>query len=246
MCDGTHICRIGFCTRDNFDGKMSNYKKTRIWKQAFEEPRLDCSPEEQRLFLTNFESMRDRAIPVVARILRDMPGYTVHDISHLDALWEIADLIGSDELVLSPPEAFVFGGAILLHDAAMTLAAYPRGIEELRELTEWKDIASLRAKDSASDNFESSILIDVLRILHARTSERLATQPWSVTAGDGKATDQFHIIEDTDLRKFYGPTIGIVAHSHWWPITKVESKLNKHLGSMPPHTRNDNPRCLAR
>jgi hypothetical protein len=218
---------------------MSNYKKTRIWRYAFEEPRPDCSPEEQRFFLTNLEAMRDRAAPVVARILRDMPGYTVHDISHLDALWEMADLIGSDEITLSPPEAFVFGGAVLLHDAAMTLAAYPRGIEELKELVEWKDIASLKAKKADPKNFENLILIDVLRILHARTSERLATQPWSVTSGNGKTTDQFHIIEDPDLRKFYGPTIGIVAHSHWWPITKVENKLNKHLGAMPPNTRND-------
>jgi hypothetical protein len=33
---------------------------------------------------------------------------------------------------LNPPEAFVFSGAALLHDAAMTFAAYPGGLADLK------------------------------------------------------------------------------------------------------------------
>ena len=60
-----------------------------------------------------------------------MRDYTVHDLSHLDALWEMADLIVGTNFILNPAEAFVFGVAVLLHDAGMTVAAYPGGMEEL-------------------------------------------------------------------------------------------------------------------
>jgi hypothetical protein len=120
--------------------------QTSLWKRAFVEPHANTSPDEQAFFRLHLEAMRSRAEPLAARILRDMPGYTVHDISHLDALWETASLVASDEMSMNPPEGFVFGAAVLLHDAAMTLAAYPGGVRELQQTTEWQDIAALHRK----------------------------------------------------------------------------------------------------
>src|SRR3546814_4635789 len=82
--------------------------------------------------------MRTRASALVAKIAGDLPHMTVHDVTHLDALWEMASIATGESFDLNPAEAFVFGGAILLHDAAMTLAAFPGGIVELREQTEWR------------------------------------------------------------------------------------------------------------
>src|SRR3546814_5071102 len=84
--------------------------------------------------------MRTRASALVAKIAGDLPHMTVHDVTHLDALWEMASIATGESFDLNPAEAFVFGGAILLHDAAMTLAAFPGGIAELREQTEWRDL----------------------------------------------------------------------------------------------------------
>ena len=83
--------------------------------------------------------MRERVELLVARIASDMEEMTVHDISHLDALWEMGSIVAKESVELNPPEAFVFGGAVLLHDAAMSLAAYPNGMEELKEEVQWKD-----------------------------------------------------------------------------------------------------------
>ena len=84
-----------------------------------------------------------RVASLVARIAADMPGYTVHDVTHLDALWETTDLLCSEKMSLTPPEAFVFGMAVLLHDAGMTLAAYPGGLSELKATIEWSDAVAL-------------------------------------------------------------------------------------------------------
>jgi len=169
-----------------------------------------------------------------------MPGYTVHDITHLDALWETASLVAEVTLTLNPPEAFVFGGAVLLHDAGMTLAAYPGGMTEVRALPEWEDFAALQAAKSGIAAEDSQILMDVLRNLHARAAEKLATLGWDTPSEDGSSPAQHeYLIEENDLRRFYGPTIGIVAHSHWWSISRVERELNRHLGPMPPKTGND-------
>lgn len=182
--------------------------------------------------------MRSRAEPLAARILRDMPGYTVHDISHLDALWETASLVASDEMSMNPPEGFVFGAAVLLHDAAMTLAAYPGGVRELQQTTEWQDIAALHRKgvppdpDNLIDN--RAVLVDVLRLLHASKAQELATQGWPVPGSSLK--EWTYLIEESDLRDFYGVTIGEIAHSHWWPIARVERDLDRYLGPLPPIT----------
>src|SRR5215204_4181255 len=84
-------------------------------------------------------SMRKNAAELVKLIPQDCRSLTVHDITHLDALWETADLISGPDFPINPAEAFVFGAAILLHDAGMTVAAYPGGMAEIAQTTEWKD-----------------------------------------------------------------------------------------------------------
>jgi hypothetical protein len=73
--------------------------------------------------------MRDRAAQLVAEIPQNLRDYTVHDITHLDALWETASLVAGSDYSLNPLEGFVLGGAILLHDAGMALVAYPLGLK---------------------------------------------------------------------------------------------------------------------
>lgn len=223
---------------------------TSLWRKAFLENRTDSSNAEQAFFRQHLEDMRERVKPLVARIMRDMPGYTVHDITHLDALWETASLLATDDLALNPPEAFVFGGAVLLHDAAMTLAAYPGGLADLKTTPEWADAMALRmdpAKVEGSTTaskieIETQVTLDVLRRLHAPQAAVLAIQGWPIPRGgqDVEKQDSFdrvHLIENSDLRHFYGPTIGTIAHSHWWPVTKVERELGGYLGGMTPKTQ---------
>lgn len=216
---------------------------TSLWRSALSDERSDSSKEEQAFFELHLNAMREKAGALVARIASDMPGYTVHDVTHLDALWETASLVASPELALNPPEAFVFGGAVLLHDAGMTLAAYPRGLAELGRTTAWADAAALHgvrligADESllpVPPEVEAQIKTEVLRRLHAEKAAELATQGWQARENDD---ERVYLIDDPELRRFYGPSIGSVAHSHWWPIARVDRDLAKILGAMPPRTR---------
>ncbi|NTG32635.1 hypothetical protein G6K91_00005 [Agrobacterium rhizogenes] len=208
-------------------------EKTKLWIQSLSDPRDDASADEQLYFADCILGMRERVGPLVELIRRDMPGYTVHDMTHLDALWETASLLAGPNLILNPPEAFVFGGAVLLHDAAMSLAAYPGGISELKETIEYQDFSALRPTAT-----EAELLSETLRMLHARSAEALATQKWHSNNSGASGTDHY-LIERSDPRDSYGASIGTIAHSHWWPIGRVERELDRHLGPMPAKTKND-------
>lgn len=217
------------------------YQQSWLWQNAFVSARQDSPKEEQVYFSERYLSMREKAVHLVGRIHSDLAMLTVHDRSHLDALWEMASIVTDGRMDLSPPEAFVFGGAILLHDAAMTLAAYPGGEAELRETTYWKD-SFARLSMKASEDWETSdpslneklATAETLRRLHATQAAKLPTMRWS-TVADG---DPEHLIDDPEVRNFYGPKIGQVAQSHWWPIEKVEEDLSNDLGPLGGRTRN--------
>ena len=76
--------------------------------------------------MVNCWPWRSKVEQLVSRIAVDMPGMTVHDITHLDALWETASLVAEGAVTVNPPEAFVLGASILLHDSAMSLARLPQ------------------------------------------------------------------------------------------------------------------------
>jgi hypothetical protein len=235
----------------------SDFRQTWLWRQAFQTPRSDSTTEEQEYFRTQFLSIRERAAQLVSRIAGELPGMTVHDISHLDALWDTASSVAEGAISVNPAEAFVLGASILLHDAAMSLAAYPGGLAEVRTTVAWKDaiahlaLASVESGhgridvDNPPDAIVHRILPDVLRRLHAERAEELAEQAWGMADGT-----QMFLIEDSELRRFYGPAIGRIAHSHWWPVQKLENELSEDLGGLANRTINKVDRvklgCLLR
>lgn len=220
-----------------------DFRQTWLWNHAFVNPRTDSSTEEQEYFRSRFLAMRSKVEQLVSRIAIDMPGMTVHDISHLDALWETASLVADGAVTVNPPEAFVLGASILLHDSAMSLAAYPGGVDDLKQTVVWQDSVArlaLAAEESGGDPVDpdnppaeaiGQIVPDVLRRLHAEHAEVLAGQAW--LAKDGQQID---LIDDPELRHFYAQTIGRIAHSHWWSVQKVEDELSQDLGAMAQRT----------
>src|SRR5260370_37258442 len=108
---------------------MPAFETSRLW-------RLSLAPQaEPDKFAEVRESLRsaymkfsERAALLAAEIACDLPDYTVHDVTHIDSLWHLADLIAGEDVSLTPTEAFVLGGAFLVHDLGNGLAAYPDGI----------------------------------------------------------------------------------------------------------------------
>jgi signal transduction histidine kinase len=220
-----------------------DFRQTWLWNHAFVGPRTDSGTEEQEYFRGQFLAMRGKVEQLVSRIAVDMPGMTVHDVTHLDALWETASLVADGAVTVNPPEAFVLGASILLHDSAMTLAAYPGGVDDLKQTIPWQDAAARLALASVesggevidpndlSDELTRQIVPDVLRRLHAEHAEVLAGQAWVTKDGQ-----QIYLIDDPELRLFYAQTIGKIAHSHWWSVQRVEDELSQDLGAMAQRT----------
>ncbi|MEF3366677.1 ATP-binding protein [Methylocystis sp. 9N] len=208
-----------------------------LWREAFAPRKGDPHDAPRKRLLDSLERMRDNVAQLVTTIPADCKDLTIHDVSHLDALWEMASLIAGSEYALNPAEAFVLGGAILLHDAGLSVAAFPGGLEQIKQTQEWQDLtcAILRQHEIEPTaeliehppaEYLGGIKFAVLRALHAGHSERLASASWQLASGG-----QIYLLEDVELREAFGSTIGRVAHSHHWDITRVAEKLVDNIGA---------------
>ncbi|HSF08170.1 MAG TPA: hypothetical protein VLA60_02085, partial [Nitrospirales bacterium] len=80
-----------------------DFRQTWLWQHVFVNPRLDADITEQDYFRVQFLTMRDRVGHLVSRIAADLPNMTVHDLTHLDFLWETTSLIAEGAVSVSPP-----------------------------------------------------------------------------------------------------------------------------------------------
>ena len=218
---------------------MPSYDKTALWQQALAAKVDDPYSKERERLRAAYENVRSRAQPVAEAIDKDLPDYTVHDITHSDALWEYADLIAGPNYPLNPCEAFVLGCAFLVHDLGMGLAAYPEGLAGLKKLALWKDtVADLRrengveeindqAIDQAPAEIQKQAISEALRRLHAERADKLALIHWKSPKGD----QRLHLIEDPEFRESFGPIIGRISFSHWWPVEQIAREFPAVMGA---------------
>lgn len=217
------------------------FEQTSLWKNSLAPQAMDSAPEAREKLRSSLLTFRERVALLAGEIHRHLPDYTVHDITHLDSLWEMADIIVGNEFPLTPCEAFTLGGGILLHDLGMALASYPKGVEELKKEETWADIVTsiflshFNRRPTQEEIFDpptkigSEAIATLLRNLHAKRAEELAFVSWQRVPSD---PPQF-LIEDTELRQTFGRVIGRIAHSHWWPVARLEKEFRRTLG--PPH-----------
>jgi len=208
---------------------MQAFENTSLWQNSLSDIAFTRDADARNRLRDRLIDMRSRASHLVSLIPQDIPGLTVHDVTHLDALWETASLIAGPTYPLNPAEGFVFGAAVLLHDSAMSLAAYPGGLAEIKATPEWRDAVAnhLRATgkeitpehiDSAPLEISRAALADVLRDFHARRAGELPFVEWPSPDGTRES-----LIQDSDLRNAYGHIIGQIAASHWWPTSELRN-----------------------
>ncbi len=221
---------------------MTSYEETGIWKKnlAIQEENDPYINIRERL-RSAYISFRERAKILSSEISRSLPNYTVHDINHLDALWELADIILGKDYSLTPIEVFTLGGAILIHDLGLALASLSGGIDDLKKEQYWNDIIVFLFKkkynrlpnknelDKLEEDIKDQAVEIVLRHLHAKNVENLATYGWI----DKKTKTKYYLIEDSELREKYGPIIGKIAHSHWWSLENLKKNFQAILGPIP-------------
>lgn len=210
------------------------YSETRVFKSAFDSQQNEHDTYRS-LLAESLASFRKRVGELITTVPAEVPGLTVHDLTHMDALWEMLDILVDGGYPLNPAEVYVLGGAILLHDSAMTIHAYKGGIEDVKKCDEYTDALSYFQSNSnlkvdcseyelASQKYATSA---TLRLKHAEQAQALATQDWS----DKFNGDARYLIENSELREHYAYSIGLIAHSHNWNISQLIKNLSESKGA---------------
>jgi Histidine kinase-, DNA gyrase B-, and HSP90-like ATPase len=217
---------------------MHHFMTTRLWRASLALQPTDSEDSPRARLSSLFLKFRERASLIAEEIARDLPEFTVHNVTHLDALWEMAALITGDQVTLTPAEAFVLGGAFLTHDLGMGLAAFPQGRRGLRQDANWNDLVtsalkkrlgrapSVNERREMEGEVEVEVITELLRQRHAKQAAQLSLVSW--TSSDGKTS--YHLIEEPELRDAFGEAIGQIAFSHWWSIDQVRQRF----GELPP------------
>jgi hypothetical protein len=214
------------------------FENTGLWQCAFDSgKRASHSPERQRL-AESYRRFWGRATTLAGQIAHALPNLTLHDEQHFEALWQRADLIAGQGHSLNPMETFVFGGAILLHDAGHAVNAYPGGLSGIEKTPQWQDnlVTILRGENgeppseellaNPSPESRQKALFETLRTLHAEHAKILADMLFT----NETTNETSFLIEDAELRTHLGETIGLVAASHHWSIDELELKLRRRVG----------------
>lgn len=218
---------------------MEKYSNSRIWMKTLGlEGQGEIEQNGIDSLKQSYKNTREKIVQLAGEIGKDMPNYTVHDISHIDALWESADIILPENYEINPVEGYVLGMAFLIHDLGMGMIAYKNGLAEIQKMDIWKDIVAteLRKRGKNTDisdvdkvdtdikDFANKI---TLRKLHAEQATRILTIEWEF---EGKKE---YLIDEVKFRDAYGEIIGLIAYSHWWGAETVKMEfMNKYLGAL--------------
>jgi len=189
------------------------------------------------LLRESYLGSRKKIEALLQNIEKDIKGLTVHDISHIDSLWQVSDEIIGDKNYLNPAEGYVLGCAFLIHDAAHVSPAYSGGLASLTNTDEWKDLVGLKFKGSepieGSAEYES-LLFDVARIHHAKQAKEITRISWR----DQSNNTEIYFIDEPELRSIYSELIGEIAESHNWSSEKVFNTF-QHRKINPPGFLNE-------
>jgi Histidine kinase-, DNA gyrase B-, and HSP90-like ATPase len=219
---------------------MTSYKHTSLWQSTLAARDDEHEHARERLRVA-YEELRERASSLAGEIASSLPDFTIHDISHADALWDVADRIAGPEFRFTPVEAFVLGATFLVHDLGLGLAAYSGGQAELVREPLWqREVSRLlrsttgrsptaRQIEEASLDVKARATASVLRELHAAQAERVILQSWE----DPRSREAWFLIDSPELRAALGPVIGRIAHSHWWGVSRLRLEFGQRLGALP-------------
>jgi hypothetical protein len=197
------------------------YESTRLWSEAFTG---NHDAVAQRLALAH-RTAWERACEISKMISSDAPGITLHDERHFSALWHAADALCPDTIKLTPLELFIFGIAVLIHDAAHTTLAYEGGMTELKQTPQWSDNAAIIKEKQSTNNtvalepadLDKRIFFETVRSIHAKQAKYFLNKPFNHPAFN----TSYFLIDDQTIRSHMSDLIGSIAASHHWNITKL-------------------------
>lgn len=190
-------------------------QQTSLWKRT-----LGSDDEDVKPLRESFLDARENAAVLLDKIRPDFPNLTIHDITHVDSLWSVADAIIGENYPINPLEGYVLGIAFLIHDVALSYDAIG-GKEKLRKEDVWKDAFADGPGDKSEEEFEKECDFTAIRAIHAREAKEIMTRTFS-----SDDIPSFHIVKKASYRQSLGESIGKIAASHHWSIDEIESKLD--------------------
>ena len=195
-----------------------SYQDTSLWKRT-----LGLNDPNVEPLRNSFLRAREHAEFLLGKIRIDFPNLTVHDITHVDSLWNVADTIIGPNYPINPLESYILGIAFLIHDAALSYDTVG-GVDKLRDTLQWKDAYADGPGDKDEAEFKKECDFAAIRALHAKFAEGIPTQTYKKDNGT-----TFYIIENDAYRTYFGELIGQIAASHHWSIDDVELKLESQI-----------------
>ncbi|SNY60934.1 HD domain-containing protein [Paractinoplanes atraurantiacus] len=221
---------------------QSPYEATPLWRRTLAEIPDDPWHEQREKLRAAYRQFRETVAPLAGEIALSMPMFTDHSIAHIDALWDTASIICGDDFELNPAEAFVLGGAFLMHDLGMGLCAYPDGADEVTADRSYAGLLAVATdrirrlepsaeETSIAERARSEAIVELLRRRHADRAQELLRIPFTLSDGS-----TFHLLQDLSLRLDYGDMIGEIAASHWWDVERLH-ELDGPRSSRPDHPR---------
>ena len=167
--------------------------ETQLWKSAFSDKH--CENEAQRkgrnALISELGKLDTYVEPLLKKIPEDCKGLTLHDIRHARQLWAVASELCGSSYPINPSEGFVLGAAFLVHDAGLTVATHPEGLDGLRASSLYRDLVSNSLKradpdccvdadkiNNAPAEMTERALFELLRLVHATRAEKLLDQSY--------------------------------------------------------------------
>ena len=221
------------------DKLPSAITKSDLWTNTLAPQTNDESAAARERLRAAFTTCRQKVGLLAGEIRRDLPQLTLHDLTHIDALWETAGTILGPNYDITPAEGFVLGVAFLLHDLGMALPTVDGRIDALKADPRWKDLVTYeyqtsldrKPSDEEISNPEEEIynrvLLSLLQQIHAANAEQLVFTDLS----SKESNEPIYLIEELEIRQAFGRVIGQVAHSHWWDLSKLDQEFQRTVGA---------------
>lgn len=190
-------------------------QQTSLWRRT-----LGSDDEDVKPLRESFLDARENAAVLLDKIRPDFPNLTIHDITHVDSLWTVADAIIGEKYPINPLEGYVLGIAFLIHDVALSYDAVG-GKEKLRKEDVWKDAFAEGPGKLNEDDFLKECDFTAIRAIHAREAKDIMNKTFS-----SDDMPSFHIVKKASYRHSLGEIIGKIAASHHWSIDEIETKLD--------------------
>jgi hypothetical protein len=189
------------------------YQSTHLYSRLQEYPHL----------LKLLEDVRTAAERLTLSIPRELKDFTDHSVTHMDALWGVADSVITTEECkgLSGAEVFLLASSFYTHDLGMSLACTEEGVALVKASPEYATtLDRLKRTLPADPDRLSSLAIQLAtRAIHAQIAEKLTED---ILPGLG-----IYILPDPEQRRLWAKHLGVVSASHHWSLAEIESSFGR-------------------